>query len=85
MSRDVYYPLTLSLALAALVGCSGDGVSDAGDPDPGAEATASILAVYYGLDELPPAANLLCPGPVAGQDGVPVTFSVRLDGVSVVP
>lgn len=58
---------------------------DSGVPDAGSETTARILEVYYGLDMLPLLANVLCMGPVAGQDGVPVTFSVQLEGTSVAP
>ncbi len=88
MSRDVACLLTLVLAFTAPIGCGGTGGSngfDSGGPETGSETTARILAVYYGLDELPPAANFLCGVPVAGQDGVPVTFSVQLDGASVTP
>jgi hypothetical protein len=74
------------LALTTLVGCdSGTSALDDGLFDAGSDTMARILEVYYGLDELPPAANLLCAGVVAGQDGVPVTFSVQLDGASVTP
>ena len=65
--------LILSLWFAA---CGGDG----SDADEGPR----ILEFYYGLDMLPPAANLLC-GNAAGQDGAPVTFSVQVDGASVAP
>lgn len=86
MSRDYAWFITLVLALTALVGC--DGVTAEHDvdlPDAGSDTMASILAVYYGLDELPMAASLLCGAIVAGQDGVPVTFSVQLDAATVAP
>jgi hypothetical protein len=82
----------IALLLGALVitaGCKTDEPADddtTGDDDTGDDdETASILEVYYGLDSLPPAANLLCGFDVAGLDGVPVTFSVQLDEASVVP
>lgn len=44
------------------------------------EREARILSVYHGLDPLPPRATALCGmAPVAGQDGMPVTFSVQID------
>ena len=42
-----------------------------------------ILSAYHGLDALPPIVNVLCDTPVAGQDGMPVVFSVQLDIESV--
>lgn len=64
---------------------SGSAVDDADLSDAGSDAMARILSVYYGLDELTRAANLLCASPVAGLDGVPVTFSVQLDGATIAP
>jgi hypothetical protein len=88
VTRNTHYLITLVLGLTALVGCKSDeganGV-DSGAPDAGAAVTARILKVYYGLDSLPLPANILCAAPVAGQDGVPVTFSVQLDEASVAP
>jgi hypothetical protein len=72
MARDIRCPIILFLAVFGLVGCSVN------------EGTR-ILSVYYGLDELPLAANILCTRVVTGQDGVPVTFSRQLDGASVNP
>jgi len=45
---------------------------------------ARILSVYHGLDPLPPRAMALCGlPPAAGQDGMPVTFSVQLNSATV--
>jgi len=44
-----------------------------------------ILSAYYGLDELPAPANALCGSNVAGQDGLPVAFSVQLNADTVLP
>ncbi|MDE3015277.1 MAG: hypothetical protein OXU33_14515, partial [Gemmatimonadota bacterium] len=80
------YTLGLMLAgiITASVGCDGVTVEhDVGLPDAGSDTMPRILAVYYGLDELPMAASLLCGTVVAGQDGVPVTFSAQLDGATV--
>ena len=64
---------------------SGSEVDGADLSDAGSDAMARILSVYYGLDELPRAANLLCAVPVGGLDGVPVTFSVQLDEATIAP
>ncbi len=46
----------------------------------------SILSIYHGLDPLPPRATRLCGLPPAGgQDGMPVVFSVQIDGNSISP
>jgi hypothetical protein len=79
--------LILALSFAA---CGGDGsdagTSDAHNQDGTGDEGPRILEFYYGLDMLPPLANLLCMNMVvAGQDGAPVTFSVQLDGASVDP
>lgn len=43
-----------------------------------------ILSAYHGLDPLPPLATRLCGLPPAnGQDGLPVTFSVQINSVSI--
>lgn len=78
--------LTLTLALTCLAGCAQDGGSSTGsDSDAEGSASAEILEVYYGLDALPEMINQLCPNPgdFTGADGVPVTFSVQLDGSSL--
>ena len=86
MMRPIWM-LILSLWFAA---CGGDGsaagTSDAPNLDAPGDEGPRILEFYYGLDMLPPIANLLCMNMVvAGQDGAPVTFSVQLDGDSVAP
>ena len=54
-----------------------------------AQNTASnprILSIYHGLDPLPPRATRLCGLPPAvNQDGMPVVFSVQIDGDSIAP
>lgn len=50
-----------------------------------AETEARILSAYHGLDALPARANLLCGFNVAGQDGMPLTFSAQIEGDSVTP
>jgi len=68
------FPAALLLALS----CSGAG----GNPP---ENQPRILSVFFGLDNaLPAAANFLCPG-AAGQDGIPVVFSRRIDSASLDP
>ena len=50
------------------------------------EGDGLILSVFHGLDPIPPRATALCGmPPVTGQDGMPVTFSVRIDGDTVSP
>ena len=53
--------------------------------DTGQLQNASILSAYYGLDQLPFAASILCGFNVAGDDGMPVVFSTQLQVDSVVP
>lgn len=49
-------------------------------------SAARVLAAYHGLDRLPPVVVQLCPVVGAiGKDGLPVTFSTRLDADSVTP
>ena len=62
------------MALAAFGGKEAQGQAESAAP------SAQILDVFFGLDDaLPVRANLLCRGtPVAGMDGVPVTFSRRI-------
>ena len=48
-------------------------------------SNASILSAYHGLDQLPAVASVLCGFNVAGDDGMPVVFSTRLQVDSVVP
>ena len=47
------------------------------------EPQSKILSAYYGLDALPAATNRICPIAVEGEDGMPVVFSVQIDGDSV--
>jgi len=48
------------------------------------ESEARILSAYHGLDPLPRRATGLCGlPPMGGQDGMPVTFSVRINSASV--
>ena len=49
------------------------------------EGNARILSAYHGLDELPARASILCGRLVGGQDGMPVVFSVQVDGETVSP
>jgi len=50
------------------------------------ESGARILSVFHGLDPLPPRATRLCGlPPAAGQDGMPVIFSVQINGDTVSP
>lgn len=50
------------------------------------ERQERILSVYHGLAPLPPRATRLCGlPPAAGQDGMPVTFSVQIDSDTISP
>ena len=49
------------------------------------ESGARILSAYHGLDALPGRANLLCQMQVAGEDGMPITFSVQISDDTVTP
>jgi hypothetical protein len=50
------------------------------------DSNVRILSVYHGLDPLPPRATRLCGlPPAAGQDGMPIVFSVQINGESVSP
>ena len=73
---------TLGESTEAEGDAEGDAEEDTGAPP---ETEAKILSAFHGLDALPMAANLLCGSPVAGDDGMPVVFSVRLDGETVTP
>jgi len=49
-------------------------------------ARPEILSIYHGLDPLPPRATRLCGlPPAANQDGMPVIFSVQIDGTTISP
>lgn len=55
-------------------------------PAPAAEASARILSAYHGLDKLPAPILRLCPLTRSfREDGMPVTFSVRLKDDTVKP
>ena len=48
------------------------------------EIEVRILSAYHGLDPLPPRATRLCGLPPAGgQDGMPIIFSVQINGDTV--
>ena len=64
------------LICSLLVGCSLMSVPDA---RPVSASGGEILAAYHGLDELPWFALFPCEAWVGGQDGMPITFSVRID------
>lgn len=50
------------------------------------ESNGRILSAFHGLDPIPPRATRLCGMlPVEGQDGMPVTFSVQINGETVSP
>ncbi|MFT5936350.1 MAG: hypothetical protein ACI85S_001414 [Pseudohongiellaceae bacterium] len=54
------------------------------EPPLESQSEMRILSVYHGLDPVPPRATLLCGlPPKAGQDGMPVTFSVQINSASV--
>jgi len=80
--------------LVGLVGCEpgepGPPAADddsANDDDDAADDDNSpvILTAYHGLDELPAPVAVLCGAVGVGQDGMPVVFSVPLDGDTVTP
>lgn len=70
----------LLLALILLAGCDSNS-GESSDP----QADARILVAYCGLDQLPSQVLAWCGPNAAGQDGMPVTFSVRVDGGTVSP
>lgn len=49
------------------------------------ELETRILSAYHGLDELPRRANIFCGTDVAGEDGMPITFSSQINGETVAP
>lgn len=50
------------------------------------EVRGRILSAYHGLDPIPAIAMRLCGmAPVSDQDGMPVIFSVQIDGSSISP
>lgn len=68
------------ISLAILFCLPGIAFAQASDTD------ARILSIYHGLDPLPPGATRLCGlPPAAGQDGMPVVFSVQINAESISP
>jgi hypothetical protein len=63
-----------------LIGCS---TLDVPTPIDYPTSDGVLLSAYYGLDELPWLAVLPCEAFVGGDDGMPVTFSVRIDDDSL--
>ncbi len=83
---------------ATLMSCSGGDSTPAPAPTateapPPTEAPAAsepapqarILSAYYGLDRLPPRVARICGAAGVRRDGMPVTFSVRLNGETIAP
>lgn len=68
-----------AVACAPVASPSAAATSDARPP----VSDARIVSAYYGLDALPANASLACLRRVTGEDGMPVTFSVRLDAATV--
>jgi len=61
-------------------------VANAQENEEESEVEVRILSVYHGLDPLPPRATRLCGlPPAAGQDGMPVIFSVQINGDTISP
>ena len=81
MGREfVWLVVVVILGGSTFVLLNSEGEGDTGQPQ-----NYSILSAYHGLDQLPFAASLLCGFNVAGDDGMPVVFSVQLQDESVVP
>lgn len=83
-------PLTPRLAPRALLalllwGCSDPATTYPPSPTDSDASEATFLAAYYGLDALPPLVAALCDANSVGEDGLPVTLSVQLDGSTVTP
>ncbi len=57
--------------------------ADAPGTGDGPAPSARILSAYYGLDRLPPRVVQICPLQSVRRNGMPVTFSVRLDGDTI--
>lgn len=79
----------ISVLLAAATvaaACSGRGSASPAPRADTKDVPPRILSAYHGLDELPLPIVRLCPGRRSvGDDGMPVTFSVQLDGETVKP
>lgn len=81
IAAKTYLRTILLLAMPPILGCSS---SDAGTDAPPATG-ASVLSAYHGLDQLPAQVAQICGVAAIGEDGMPVTYSVQLDGKTVVP
>lgn len=76
-------PVILSTLPTALNCVGGSGKPARVGPTPTTDAT--ILSVYYGLDELRAEIARICGVGSIRDDGMPVTFSVQLENDTVVP
>lgn len=79
-ASDLVALAVLLAVIAAAASCT-----DGSPQSQPADTDARILSAYYGLDELPAGATLLCGAMVAGEDGMPVVFSVQLDEDTISP
>jgi len=91
-SADPRPLLGLFSLLLGLAGCEPvepepptDDDDSAADDDAGDDDAPTILTAYHGLDELPAAVLVLCGAAAIGEDGMPVVFSVPLEGDTVTP
>ncbi len=91
-TQDDPAPRTSSARTAGGGADDESGGQETSDQETSGEATgedasgARFLSAYHGLDALPPAVIRLCRRPSAiHEDGMPVTFSVRLDEDTVAP
>lgn len=76
----------LSVALCACGGSSSRTEVDASpSEDAGSNSETAIISAYYGLDQLPVGVGVICGPAAVGEDGMPVTFSVRLSDSTVSP
>lgn len=79
-ARTSHIFILMALVALLVAGCD----STSGESSD-SRADARILVAYYGLDQLPVQVIAACGPNAVGQDGMPVTFSVRLDGDTVSP
>ena len=89
-SRHVQFVLSKVLPTLSRVedrAATGDAeASDATAPNPKApKSEGRIVSAYYGLDKLPPIVSRICGPKSVRKDGMPVTFSVRLNGDTIEP